>query len=131
MGKRKFAKDPLLYIQQPTAGTSKAPMQDHYRTPKKPTASEIPPEKKPQEKPRTIKRKTYGLSAGHQVKNEQPGQHTMDGRKDEIVSAETAENSAPDELEEKKSTADRPKFKDMTIEEKIGRASCRERVYIE
>lgn len=119
MGKRKFAKDPLLYIQQPTAGTAKAPMQDHYRTPKKPTASEIPPEKNPQEKPRTIKRKTYGLSEGRQVKNEQPGQHTMDGQKDEIVSAETADNSAPDELEEKKSTTDRPKFKDMTIEEKV------------
>lgn len=109
MGRRKFAKDPLLYIQQPTEGTAKAPMQDHYRTPKKPTASEIPPEKNPQQKPRTIKRKTYGLSEGHQVKNEQPGQH----------SAETADNSAPDELEEKKSTADRPKFKDMTIEEKV------------
>src|SRR5699024_10218528 len=59
------------------------------------------------------------LSAGHQVKNEQPGQHTRGGRKDEIVSAETAEHSAPDELEEEKSTADRPTLKDMTIEEKV------------
>src|SRR5690625_6712166 len=119
MGKRKVAEDPLLYIPQPTAGTAKAPMQDHYRAAKKPTASEIPPEKNPQEKPRTIKRKTYGLSEGRQVKNEQPGQHTMDGQKYEIVSAEPADKSAPDELEEKKSTTDRPKFKDMTIEEKV------------
>src|SRR5690625_3442627 len=119
MGKRKFAKDPLLYIQQPTAGTAKAPMQDHYRTPQKPTASEIPPEKNPQEKPRTIKRKTYGLSERRQGKNEQPGQHTMDGPIDEIISGETADTSAADELEEKKSTTDRPKYKDMTIEEKV------------
>src|SRR5699024_11650770 len=75
--------------------------------------------KKPQKKPTTIKRKTYELSTVRQIKNEQPGQHTMDRRKDEIVSAETADNSEPDELKEKKSMADRPKFKDMTIEEKV------------
>src|SRR5699024_12853598 len=44
---------------------------------------------------------------------------TMKERKDAIVSTETSDSSAPDELEEKKSMAERPKFKDMTIEEKV------------
>src|SRR5690625_7827596 len=116
MGRRKFAKDPLLYIQQPTEGTAKAPMQDHYRTPKKPTASKIPPEKNPQQKPRTIKRKNYALSEGRQVKNEQPVQPRLDGQKDEIVSAERADNSAPDDVEETKSKTDRPKFTQLMID---------------
>lgn len=119
MGRRKFAKDPLLYIQQPTARTAKAPMQDHYKTPKKPKASEIPPEKDPQQKPRTIKRKNYGLGEGYQVKDEQSGQQPKGRHKDAIVPAERANNSAPNELDEKKQTADRPRFKDMSIEEKV------------
>ncbi|MBM7601612.1 hypothetical protein JOC34_004040 [Virgibacillus halotolerans] len=34
MGKKQFARDPLLYIHQPSIGTPEAPMQSDYRSPR-------------------------------------------------------------------------------------------------
>lgn len=118
MGRRKIARDPLLYIHQPKVRTPKAPMQDHYRTPKKQKESEIPPEKKPQQTQRTIKRKSHGKSGEYPFKNEQPFPSKAD-EWDDTYTKKPADNLSSQELEEESQSADRIKFKDMTIEEKV------------
>lgn len=97
MGEKKFAKNPLLYIHQPSIGTPKAPMQHHYTTPKKAPAEQAVTKETKNVQTRPVKRDNFSKKS---------------------VSEEDDTNEAADESDES-SDQERKKFKDMTLNERI------------
>lgn len=97
MGEKKFAKNPLLYIHQPSIGTPKAPMQHQYTTPKKAPAEQVVTKETKSVQTRPVKRDNFSKKSG---------------------SGEDDTNEAADESDES-SDQERKKFKDMTLNERI------------
>ncbi|MDY0396093.1 CotO family spore coat protein [Virgibacillus halophilus] len=105
--KNKFARKPLMYIQQPSISSPKAKMQHSYQTSRKSARKQeqntLP--QSAQDKSvtkRTSKRKPVTLE-----------QNETSAENKEVMQQAETENPAP--MEEK------PSFQDMTLEEKIGR----------
>ncbi|WP_163972050.1 CotO family spore coat protein [Oceanobacillus halotolerans] len=114
MGKKKYAKDPLLYIRQPEIKTPEANMQDHYTTPKK-KQEESRNKQKRQGKP--IKRQGFKDNSSHH-------QPFTDGElyEEEDVDIHVDEEKESDEIEESRDEdqgTNRKKFKEMTLTEKV------------
>lgn len=111
MGRKRFAKDPLLYIDQPIVGTPEAIMQYDYHTPK--DEKVVAPIKSTQQK----KVNQRPLRRNFLVNN------TFDVSEEKVVT----EDLSIDETVVEKVTAPKEesliskdnKFKDMTIDEKI------------
>lgn len=114
MGKKKFAKDPLLYIQQPTAQTPKAPMQHNYTSPQRRRNKEVEASATtPQTQ--SVPRKSLNRSF----------------YKEEALYSDEMESEAETETETNESKEDKDdeetvdedknekKFKDMTLGEKV------------
>lgn len=129
MGKKRFARDPLLYIQQPTIRTPEAPMQSNYITSRekkespvesvqpveqvkraKPIQKGSPPMEPPQKKP--IKKKNaFHQQLSKPAPKQQPTSKT---------NTTTELNEEVDDYEEKEQEGREPtKFIDMTLEEKV------------
>ncbi|MFD2629679.1 CotO family spore coat protein [Oceanobacillus kapialis] len=127
MAKKRFAKDPLLYIHQPKENKPKAPMQHTSYTnskKKQPLATEQEKvEQKQEEVPGPVRthmrRRSFleeqALQQEEQDKHEQ--EKKGEGKKDFELEDEREEVIEHKETEEKKEQ--RPKFRDMTIEEKV------------
>ncbi|WP_164669448.1 CotO family spore coat protein [Virgibacillus doumboii] len=99
MGKKKYAKSPLLYIHQPNIRTPEAPMQHNYVTPKKSGEQQV------QEQPKKTQKRPLKRSSS--VKNNE--------NKDNVEEIE----STDEEEEAESSEQDRKKFKDMTLRERV------------
>lgn len=97
MGKKNYAKNPLLYIHQPNRQTPKAQMQHNYVTPKKTSKQEGQEAKKVQQRP---------------LKRTIPNQNTENKQ-------ETDVNLAAEEEEPESEGQERKKFKDMTLRERV------------
>lgn len=113
MVKKRYARDPLFYIQQPKMEKPEAPMQHDYATPK--NTSKAPPQ---QNEVNPMEMKTL------RGKNFQQFQNAHSDLVDDAESSQT-ENENEDQVESQEDepkdeeNQNRPKFKDMTIEEKI------------
>lgn len=97
MGEKRFAKEPLLYIHQPTIKTPEAPMQHNYMTPTKEKQSSTD-EPQPNRKTRS-----------------------RSNRRRQFDQLEEIEDEVSDEIENKKTNTNQAKkrFTDMNINEKI------------
>lgn len=102
MGNKRFAENPLLYIQQPTVGAPKANMQHHYYTPQKDQQSFEQVNKK------TVRKQTRPLKRTHFPEDE--------AIEEESVEESVEEVSAEINVEE---LSKESKFKDMTLDQKI------------
>ncbi|WP_029267348.1 CotO family spore coat protein [Virgibacillus alimentarius] len=112
MKKKRYAKDPLLYIHQPTISKPDAPMQDNYQTPRRDKKNPLqapPPQSNTSQKSR-IKRRNPYLKELQQDKNKIHSEDT-DEENEKDVSTEPSDES--------KHHSNRAKFKDMTLEEKV------------
>lgn len=107
MGKKQFAENPLLYIQQPSAGTPKAHMQHHYYTPQDQQSHDQPTKKEVRRQTRPLKR-TY-------FPDEEASEDKV--RVEEVIEENHAEKE-PKEVNHEE-TSKESKFKDMTLEQKI------------
>lgn len=134
MGKKQFARDPLLYIHQPSISTPEAPMQSDYQTQRSLQANttaytntntitstttpkavksieEQMPAKKTQKQP--IRKTAFEKQFN---KTRQEDTNTAENQKE----ADTADNQAKTTSSEDTSDKNEPvKFKDRSIEEKI------------
>lgn len=103
MGEKRFAKKPLLYIEQPTVSEPEAPMQHHYMTPINDQSNiQSRSTNQKQNKPvrsRRIQRKYYADTD------------------EEIEEVEEVNEEQMNEQENKESSSKR--FKDMNLEEKV------------
>ncbi|UJL47639.1 hypothetical protein KFZ58_07180 [Virgibacillus sp. NKC19-16] len=110
MGKKKFAKDPLLYIHQPSAQTPKAPMQHNYTSPQRRRNKEVdayaatPKAQSVLKKP--LNRSFYKEEAlySDEMESETETNESEEDNDDEVI------------VDEEK---DEKKFKDMTLKEKV------------
>lgn len=98
MGNKRFAENPLLYIQQPTISTPEVPMQHHYYTPKQ---NHQPQE---QDNKNVAVKHTRPLRRNYPVKNE--------------AIIEETESESLAEVENKE-IPNQSKFKDMTLKQKV------------
>lgn len=98
MVNKRFAKNPLLYIEQPTINTPKAPMQDHYYT--------------PQENHQTAERTKKKI-----VRKQTRPLKRINFSEEEDILEEKVEEVVQEEDTGKDSSSN--KFKDMTLSEKI------------
>ncbi|PAV29174.1 hypothetical protein CIL05_12310 [Virgibacillus profundi] len=128
MGKKKIAREPLLYIHQPTNQTPKAPMQYNYVTPKKrsepeqqqgDTSTGSAPK-------RPVKRNAYYKELNRTENSEDNNE--VDDREDPEDSNEQNYQYDTDGQDEPEAALDKDKpsthgesikFKDMTLEEKV------------
>ncbi|GAB3069238.1 CotO family spore coat protein [Virgibacillus ainsalahensis] len=106
MGKKKFAKEPLLYIHQSTVQNPKAPMQDRYTTPKR--AKGQSQEQSPDSGDTPQKKYVKKTSFQHQAKSFE---------NEEADPIDEVEEPADEKNEQSKNK--RVAFKDMNIEERI------------
>ena len=104
MGKKRFAKDPLLYIHQPSIGTPKAPMQSNY------TASGKP-------KHATVNETTQGTQSLKQPIRKTAFEKQFNKPKEENKKQVTMDEEPGDT--ESKTNDDSVKFKDRTLEGKV------------
>lgn len=117
MVRKRYAKDPLFYIQQPKMKKPEVKMQDHYATPKK-TAKSAPEQ---HETNTSSVMPTRGNSF-QQFQNPQPAVIDEDDE-DSLTETwqehqEEQEDTTEGEQNSQKNR-ERTKFKDMTVEEKI------------
>lgn len=129
MKRRKYAREPLLYIDQPTANTPTAPMQHSYTSAKKktnksasspPTHSEsrVAPQKPIKKRPSLNSFSTAMANSNEikepqpQVKKKRPSFPTQ-----ELEEMESSSSSFEEVTEE--NILERKKFKEMTLMEKI------------
>jgi hypothetical protein len=114
MGKRKFARDPLLYIQQPVIKTPEAQMQDQYMTPSKNKETEsLPPP--PQQQKTPVKRKTSYFK-----RELERGTPPASPPPENIEPAEAEEKEEKTEVDVQGDYPEKTKkFKDMSLEEKV------------
>ncbi|CDO02642.1 hypothetical protein BN988_01116 [Oceanobacillus picturae] len=130
MAKKRFAKDPLLYIHQPKESNPKAPMQyTSYTNAEK--KQHLASEQKPVEKKQKEVLGPISTHARRRSFLEEQALHQEKRQKDEPEFGEIVEKKyeekVPEHDEETKSPVretetekkERPKFKDMTIEEKV------------
>ena len=102
MGNKQFAKDPLLYIQQPSIQTPEAPMQHNYYTPTRESGT-VNEEVKSRENVYT-----RALRRNHFVKNNV----IQDEENDEEINKDEDEK-------ENETLPNQAKFKDMTLKQKV------------
>ncbi|QKY68624.1 CotO family spore coat protein [Lentibacillus sp. CBA3610] len=105
MGDKKVARSPLLYIQQPGIRTPEAPMQSHYRTPKRKRDN-----KKAESS--TLKRQP----ANRNFFNKQA---VNDEAEEEVESSEESSDHYQPNHTDTKSDQERKKFKDMSLKERV------------
>lgn len=117
MGKKRFAKDPLLYIHQPTIRTPEAPMQSNYITSRETKEKSGPiqantPAEPTQKKP--LKRNSFHQKLAQTTEQSKPP------RKVDTVKWEQKSKVIEND-EEKQETMDKDtiKFIDMTVEQKV------------
>ncbi|WP_373895708.1 CotO family spore coat protein [Virgibacillus sp. CBA3643] len=119
MGKKKFAKDPLLYIHQPSAQTPKAPMQHNYTSPQRRRNKEMEanvstsPTQHVAKKP--LNRSFYKEEA---LYSDEMGSETETDESEENKDDEERMNEEKNEERMDKEKTEK-KFKDMTLEEKV------------
>lgn len=122
MARKKFAKDPMLYIHQPQVERPQAPMQDQYISPRKTkepvSADELAETPKNNSNPVRRKRNFF-TEESKQDKNEAV-------KEEDVPSKEIQKDEAISEKEQNKRretnqqpVKEKTKFKDMSIEEKI------------
>lgn len=123
MGKKRFARDPLLYIQQPKVHKTEAPMQSRYMTPKreKGIVANNKLEEGVAQKPvkQTSYEKHFNKPKQEAFQTKQEGPQPK-RKKSFIEQREQTEET--EEIEETEDTTERDnpiKFKDMTIEQKV------------
>ncbi|MFS0672022.1 CotO family spore coat protein [Ornithinibacillus sp. 179-J 7C1 HS] len=127
MKRKKYAREPLLYIHQPTISSPTAPMQHSYTTPRKTkTTSDFTPQStKEPEKTQNIKKKRPSLDAfskGVTNTNEVMEQPKVKKKRPSIQIQEDVEAESSSSLFEEsidENSEERKKFKDMSIMEKI------------
>lgn len=96
MVNKKFAREPLLYIDQNVGSAPQAPMQHNYVTPKTKVSTSEEPQAKPKTRPRTLKR---NFLSNEKVRHHVTEDHLNSG--------------------DEKETKVEKKFNDMTVLEKI------------
>ncbi|HLR52754.1 MAG TPA: CotO family spore coat protein [Candidatus Avamphibacillus sp.] len=106
MSKKRYAKDPLLYIQQPNVRTPMARMQSNYRTNRRIVTSHTG-DKQEEEK---IKRARPQRRPGPRYPVEAPG---------DVITTDTNESAKEKEREQSEKEKERPKFKDMSLKQKV------------
>lgn len=114
MRKKKFAKDPLLYIQQPGIQNTEAPMQHHYATPKQQNIKEIPASQYSE----SGRRKPAYYRELAQLQEQQQTQNT-DGTSAEEKTGEPKEPANEDTDDIWENEEDTKDLKNMTLEEKV------------
>ncbi|MBY7143124.1 hypothetical protein KFZ56_08645 [Virgibacillus sp. NKC19-3] len=112
MRKKKFAKDPLLYIHQPSTKTPKAPMQHNYTSPqrkrnKEVEASTADPQTQYVPK-KSLNRSFYKEEALY-----------FDEMESEVETNESEENEDDEDKEPIDEEKTEKRFKDMTLDEKV------------
>ncbi|WP_106497952.1 CotO family spore coat protein [Lentibacillus sp. Marseille-P4043] len=114
MVKKRYARDPLFYIQQPKITKPEAPMQHNYSTPR--NASKGKPQQNSDQTGRTQSLK--GDNFQH-FRNPQPDDEDGDVTEFQQEEDDTEEQDGAEDPKEEVENKNRPKFKDMSIEEKI------------
>ncbi|AXI08802.1 hypothetical protein CUC15_07670 [Oceanobacillus zhaokaii] len=112
MSNKKFANEPMLYIQQPSIKIPEAPMQHHYTTPNKRKDAINSEAVTKQTKPAAVpnKRKKYNT-----FQRELMGKVT-----EELANVdEIADQEKPNKENEQPTTNRKKQFKEMTLEEKL------------
>jgi hypothetical protein len=137
----KFAKAPLLYIQQPTVNKPSAPMQHTYSSPKKKTRIDSNPEPEKKNPQQPIKKYSNFAAISKEIvqdlkeapKDEKPTKTIKRTGKMELTTPSSPESthvseitspsqstpSSPTEQQANKDKTEKKKFKDMSIMEKI------------
>lgn len=105
MGDKKVAKSPLLYIQQPGIRTPEAPMQFHYRTPKR---------ERDDKKAESSKIKRQSANRNYFNKKD-----IYDEAEEEVGSSEESSDQYQQNYENTEPYQERKKFKDMPLEERV------------
>lgn len=117
--RRKFAKEPLLYIHQPTVQKPAAPMQHFYTTPKKakPTKAAVVPEteKKTIKKSRDLSTITKEIAKELKEPKVPIKKAPNPIQTETEVESSSSSNDQPQLIQDK----GKKKFKDMTILEKV------------
>lgn len=134
MAKKRFAKDPLLYIHQPKENNPKAPMQyTSYTNAEKKEHLSAEPEPVEQKKKEVVgpintharRRSFLEEQALHQEKwkkVESEVNESVEQKHEEKIPELIEESKNPEkenETETETEKSERPKFKDMTIDEKV------------
>ncbi|MEN2466737.1 CotO family spore coat protein [Ornithinibacillus sp. FSL M8-0202] len=127
MKRRKYAREPLLYIHQPTVDTPTAPMQHSYTSTKKQTnqsVSSSPTHSEAGAKSQeTIKKRpslnafSTGISNANEVKEPQVKKRRPSFPTQDLEEMESSSSSLEEVSEDNK--LERKKFKEMTLMEKI------------
>jgi hypothetical protein len=118
---KKFAREPLMYIQQPTISKPSAPMQDSYKSPRKkrpaPTSTPTETEKKPIQN--VIKKRPSLNSFTNGATDELKEPRVLKRRGPSTVQEIEEDESKTVEESPIQDNGERKKFKDMTILEKV------------
>ncbi|MYL59407.1 hypothetical protein GLW20_18005 [Virgibacillus halodenitrificans] len=121
MVRKKFAKDPMLYIHQPQVERPQAPMQHQYISPRKTkepiSADELAKTTKNNSNP-VRKKRNFFTEESKQDRNEAAKEDDLQNKgiyEDEEISGKTQTEVSETDQPVKEKT----KFKDMSIEEKI------------
>ncbi|WP_161493896.1 CotO family spore coat protein [Virgibacillus necropolis] len=112
---KKFAKTPLLYINQPDISKPKAPMQSNYATPKKSKAQEPQKEQEPPKAQKTYNRPPKRNDFSKMLKSKPENKPE---NKAEEKAKKPKDTSKEDEEQSKLPPSDK-KFNELTIKEKI------------
>ncbi|MBP1969055.1 DUF4097 and DUF4098 domain-containing protein YvlB [Virgibacillus natechei] len=113
MAKKKFAKDPLLYISQPTTNATEAPMQYNYTSPKK-RRNHIADQRTSEQAAQPTHRRPLKRNFFKQELNQvEEAESESEESNDEEVNKEDEQQER--EVEERETR----KFKDMTLKEKV------------
>ncbi|MEC5423585.1 CotO family spore coat protein [Virgibacillus sp. C22-A2] len=130
MGRKKFAKDPLLFIHQSNIRKPNAPMQSNYMSPKK--SRELQQQEgafAASNSKKSVKKNAFEMEldkSNHGVQEKELDKSNHGVQEKELL--DTEEENEPSEIESEPDSkeeetvnekAENPKFKDMTLEEKI------------
>jgi hypothetical protein len=118
---KKFAREPLMYIQQPTISKPSAPMQDSYKSPKKKRPSPTPAPTETEKRPtQNVIKKRPSLNSFTKGGTEEVNEPRVIKRRGPSTVQEIEEDeSSTVEEPAIQNNAERKKFKDMTILEKV------------
>ncbi|MEN1967209.1 CotO family spore coat protein [Lentibacillus sp. N15] len=115
MVRKRYARDPLFYIQQPEMKKTEAPMQDNYTTPKR---TKIVPQQQNETNVASVM-PTRGNNF-QQFQNPKPTEREqLEEAAANLLEDEDQKDTIEGLNEIENNNNGRPRFKDMTIEEKI------------
>ncbi|SHG30612.1 CotO family spore coat protein [Ornithinibacillus halophilus] len=109
MAKKRYARSPLMYIQQPNIKKPEATMQDSYNSPKKKKEKATQKQDEPKRNPRRVSPIRRPVASVNQQVN------PVNSSQPEVEEKE----STVDQEEDKPSNARTKKFKDMNLKEKV------------